>query len=108
MVAAPRGVSSSAKAHESALSGLYEGPVERPQRQVEVTDRLAVHLDRALGDQTARFARRADPEVLDEERRQMDLAVAREHHLGYLLRRRAFPDHAREVLLGGLCGLLPV
>ena len=41
-----------------ALSGLYERPVERLQRHVEVADCLAVHLDGALRDQAARLARR--------------------------------------------------
>src|SRR5216117_75924 len=38
-----------AKPHETALSGLYEGPVERLTRQVEHSRHLAVHLDPALG-----------------------------------------------------------
>src|SRR5947207_11003058 len=91
MVAPPRGVSSGPKAHKSALSRLYESPVERLQRQVEVADGLAVHLHRALRDQAARLARRADTEMLDEERGQMNLAVTREHRLRHLVRGSAFP-----------------
>src|SRR3954447_18542676 len=108
MVAARRGVSSGPKAHESAFSGLYERPVEGVSREVEVVDGLAVQLDGALRDEAPCLARRRDPEMLDQERRQMNLPVGCENRLRDIVRRRALAHHAREVLLGSLCRLLPM
>src|SRR5438552_6765216 len=108
MVAAGGEVSSGAKPHKTALSGLYERPVEGLPRQVEVAHHLAVHLDAALGDQPARFARRADPEMLDEESRQMHGPVTRQSCFRNLVRSPALTDDAREVVLRLLRGPLPV
>ena len=77
MIATRGPPSSGGKPHEPPLSGLDERPLQPGPRDVELGDRLAVDLDRALRDQTPRLARRADAEVLDQERRQMDRIARR-------------------------------
>ena len=72
MIATQGPPSSSTKPHESPLSGLDERAVEAGPRYVDPGRRSAVDLDAALGDETSRLARRADPEVLDQERRQVN------------------------------------
>src|SRR4249919_639502 len=108
MVAALRGVSSAAKAHETTLSSLYESPVERLPWKVELLHHLAVHLDSALGDHSPRFARGADRQVLDEHSREMDGLGGGQDGLLDVLGSLAFADHAREVVLGLLGRLLPM
>ena len=72
MIATQAAPSSGAKPHESPLPGLNEGAVEAGPRNVDPGRGLPVDLDPALGDETSRLARRADPEVLDEELRQVN------------------------------------
>ena len=94
------GRSSAAKAHESALSGLDESSVQPGPRQIELGHRLAVDLDRSLGDQTARLAGRADAEVIGQQGRQMERVARRELGLGHVLRRLMLAHDAGEMLLG--------
>ena len=81
MLPALGGVSSCAEAYETTLSGLNEGSFEGLAREVELLHDFAVHLDPALGDHPPRVARGADPEMLDEKRRQMHLGVGRQRCL---------------------------
>src|SRR5207253_3787197 len=99
MIAAIRPRSSAGKPHESTLPGLDEGPLELGPRHVDLAEGLAVDLDPTLADQAPRLARRAQPEVLDEQGRQMDGIAFGQRRLGHLLRRLVFADDAGEVLL---------
>ena len=76
-----RMVSSRGEAHEAALSRLHERSREPFARQIDVAHDLAVDLDRALGDQPPRLARRAEPEPLDEQRRQVERIALRQRLL---------------------------
>src|SRR5882724_6819578 len=92
--------SSGWKPHESPLSGLDEGPLEPGPRDVDLGRRLPVDLDRTLGDQAPRLARRAHVEVLDQESRQVDGIPRGQLRLWDVCRGLAFAHHSREVLLG--------
>ena len=80
----------------------------RARGNVELGDGLAVDLDAALRDQTPRLARRADAEVLDEQRRQMDGSPGGSGASGTSSGASCRRDDAREVLLGLGCGFRPV
>ena len=71
MIATRSPPSSGGKPHEPPLSGLDERLLQPSPGNVDLGDRLAVDLDRALGDQTPRLAGRTYPEVFDQQRRQM-------------------------------------
>src|SRR5437764_15375602 len=99
MIAAMAGRSSAAKAYESALSGLDDGPVEPRPREVELGDGLAVHPDPARGDQAPGFAGRADPQMFGQQSGQVEWVAGRQRGFGHLLGRLVLPHDAREVLL---------
>src|SRR5512133_1142663 len=100
MIATRSPQSSGGKPHESPLSGLDQGSLEAGPRNVDLGGRLPVDLDCALRDQAPRLACRADAEMLDQERRQMDGISRRQRRLGDVRRGLAFAHHSREVLLG--------
>src|SRR2546421_4446061 len=98
MIAAIEPRSTGGKPHESALSGLAEGPLEPGPWEVDLVHRLAVHLDPALGDQAPRLACRPHAEVLDEKGRQVDGIPVRKRRLGHLLGRLVLAHHMGEML----------
>src|SRR4029079_9311434 len=61
--------SSRGEGDEAALSGVDKGSCEPFAGQVDVAHDLAVDLDRSLGDQPPRLARRVEPEPLDQQSR---------------------------------------
>src|SRR6266511_1661947 len=100
MIAAIAPRSTGAEPHESALSGLDEGTLESRPGKVDLGHRLAVHFHPALGDQASGLAGRGDSEVIDEQRRQVDLISVREGRLGHLLGSLVLAHDPGEVLLG--------
>src|SRR5512133_4300683 len=108
MIAAPRGSSSGAKAHETALSRLDDRAVEPGSGQVELRDGLTVDLEASLADQTPRLAGRLDPEMVDQQGRQMDGVAVGQRGLRNLVGRLVLPHDPREVLLPAAGALLPV
>src|SRR5215510_10132142 len=67
MIAAVPSRSSAAEPHEPAFPGLDDRALEPRAREVELGGCLTVDLHPSLADQTPRFARRGNAEMLDEE-----------------------------------------
>ena len=60
-------LSSSAKAHETAFSGLNKRSLEPGPRNIELPDDLPIDAHAPLSDQPSRLARRRYTGVLDEK-----------------------------------------
>src|SRR5512133_1495548 len=85
----------------AALSHLHDGAIELLGRDIQLSavDHPAVDPHAALLDQAPRLAA-AEPELVGEQRRQMDRAVGRDRRLLDLLRELVANVQAIEVLLG--------
>src|SRR5512133_4378714 len=98
MIAAISARSSAGKPHEAAFPGLDEGAAEPGSRHVELSQRLAVQLDPTLADESPRRAGRTEPEVLDQQGRQVDRIAVRQWNLRHVVRRLVLTNDAGEVL----------
>ena len=75
-------MSSRGEADEAALPRLDKRSGEPLAGQIDIAHDLAVDLDRALRDQPPSLARRAEPEPLDQQRRQMERIALGQRLLG--------------------------
>src|SRR3954447_2475780 len=105
MIAGREGVSSSADAQKLAFSGLNHVACDRGGLDVVGVEHTAVGTHAALVDHAAPVARRL-AERLCQERGQMDGCLGM-LHLRHLVPRLPLAHDAREVLLGGLGGVVP-
>jgi hypothetical protein len=108
MIAAIGRASSGAKAHELPLPGLQQSPSQRSPGHIEIADDIAVQLDPALGDQTARLARRRYAKQLDEQSREVHGVVRWDIRFRNLLGGLALAHDAGEMGLRAPSGLFPM